>query len=80
MGSAGVTTVAVSANILSSILVLGFEAPSDNFLFVVGGDTLGFPDNTVEVVSFNETLNPVPECMMNIADYPEEGLEGSTGT
>ena len=77
MGFAEVTTVAVLANVLSS--VFGFEAPVDKFLFVVGGDTLGLPDNTVEVVSFNETLNPVPECMKNIADYPEEGLEGSTG-
>ena len=77
MGFAEVTTVAVLANVLSS--VFGFEAPVDKFLFVVGGDTLGLPDNTVEVVSFNETLNPVPECMKNIADYPEDGLEGSTG-
>ena len=77
MGFAEVTTVAILANVLYS--VLAFEAPADKFLFVVGGDTLGLPDNTVEVVSFNETQNPVPECMKNIADYPEEGLEGSTG-
>lgn len=73
----GFAEVAVLISILST--VLAFEAPPSKFLFVVGGETPDIPDNTVEVVSFNETLIPLPECMKNIADYPEEGLEGSTG-
>ena len=73
----GFAEVAVLISILST--GLAFEAPPSKFLFVVGGETPDIPDNTVEVVSFNETLIPLPECMKNIADYPEEGLEGSTG-
>ena len=68
MSFADVTSVVVLANILSSVRVLAFEAPADKFLFVVGGDTLGLPDNTLEVVSFNETQISVPECMKNVAD------------
>ena len=56
------------------------EVSPNEFLFVVGGETPLIPDNTIEVVSFNQSLNPVPECLKDIANYPEDGLQGSTGT
>ena len=59
---------------------IALEVSPNEFLFVVGGETPLIPDNTIEVVSFNESLNPVPECLKDIANYPEDGLQGSTGT
>ena len=72
-----VTSVLIAAPILASCI--GFEVSPNEFLFVVGGETPYIPDNTIEVVSFNESLNPVPECLKSITNYPEDGLQGSTG-
>lgn len=69
--------IAASTFLFCSGIALAVS-PND-FLFVVGGETPLIPDNTIEVVSFNESLNPVPECLKDIANYPEDGLQGSTG-
>ena len=70
----------IVTSIVSFCFGLALEVSPSEFLFVVGGETPLITDNTVEVVSFNESLNPVPECLKGIANYPENELQGSTGT
>ena len=73
-------TYFLAASFLLYCSTNALEVSPDEFLFVVGGETPLIADNTIEVVSFNESLNPVPECLKDIANYPEDGLQGSTGT
>ena len=80
MKSTVMKTYFIAALISPFRSVIALEVSPNEFLFVVGGETPLIPDNTIEVVSFNETLNPVPECLKDIANYPEDGLQGSTGT
>ena len=73
-------TYFLAASFLLYCSTNALEVSPDEFLFVVGGETPLIADNTIEVVSFNESLNPVPDCLKDIANYPEDGLQGSTGT
>ena len=52
---------------------------SDSYILVVGGNDGGGLLDTVEVVSPNPTLNPVPACMNVLGNFPTQ-IIGAVGT